>query len=681
MKNATQNLRFKNIFGSLLFALAVMPFCSVHAQDNVSDSTARDSAVSNHALEEITIISSTRTTQRIEDAPIKVEVLGPEEMTEENSIKPGNVASILGDVSGIQIQQASPVSGASNVRIQGLEGRYTQMLRDGMPLYDGLSGGFGVLSIAPLDLRQIELIKGSASTLYGGGAIGGLINFISRRPKMTQEAIVTLNASTLLEKNVNAYVAKRYKYWGYNLFTGFTDQSPRDVDGDGFTDLPDNTSFTAHPRLFFYPDEKTTVILGYSGNVETRDGGDYEAIRSNSDSLNGYPRYAERNKLTRHTGELIAEHTFAGGVRGTVKGTFSSFMRDLTEEGAYNFHFKGRQNNYYAEASALIPGKRVDVVGGVNITGDAFHKEEPANIPLRNFSNNVAGTFGQATLKLKGGTSIEGGLRLDHHDRLGFFLLPRLAALYRVNEHWAIRAGYGAGYRYPNVLAPQNTDLPLDEVLPLSDNIGAEKSYGLNLEVNYRKDWDKDHSFFINHAFFLTRLEHPVTLKDYSPVGGGIFFTNESQPVETRGSDTYVRATLGHWELYLGYTFTDAIRFYVPDNAFISQFQPLTPRNRAAATVVWEPTEDWRIGLEGSYNSRQYRDYDTKTPDYFFLAASIMRAFGKHWQLVLNGENLLDYRQTRIEPINLGSRTNPYFRPLWAPIEGRVINLSLKWTL
>lgn len=640
--------------------------------------TARPNAGQERKLEEVTIVSSTRTTQSIENAPIKVEVLGPEEMSEENGIKPGNVASLLGDVSGIQIQQASALNGASNVRIQGLEGRYTQLLRDGMPLYEGLSGGFGILNIPPLDLRQIELIKGSASTLYGGGAIGGLINFISKRPKMSQEAIVTLNASSLLEKNVNGYVARRYKKWGYNLFAGFTHQSPRDVDGDGFTDLPLNSALTAHPRLFFYPDEHTTVLIGYSISQEKRDGGDYDAIKGESDSLNGLPRYAERNNMSRHTGELIAERTFTGGIRGTLKGTFSRYIRE-TKETPSEFDFRGWQDNYYAEASVLIPKEHLDLVGGVNVTGDAFHKERPASIPLGDFANNVAGVFGQATFKLKGGTSIEGGLRLDHHDRFGFFFLPRVAALYRVNEHWALRAGYGAGYRYANVLAPQNVEYALYELLPLGDSVAPERSYGLNLEVNYRTDWDDEHSFFINHAFFLTRLNDPVVAKDNGL--GNIFFANEADPIETRGSDTYIRAQLKHWELYLGYTFTDAVRYYIPEGSALSRFMPLTPRNRAASTLVWEPTEEWRIGLEASYNGGQYRDGEDKTPDYLFLAASAMRAFGKHWQVVLNGENLLDYRQSAVEPLYTGSRNFPLFRPLWAPIDGRVINLSLKWAL
>jgi iron complex outermembrane receptor protein/outer membrane receptor for ferrienterochelin and colicins len=87
------------------------------------------------------------------------------------------------------------------------------------------------------------------------------------------------------------------------------------------------------------------------------------------------------------------------------------------------------------------------------------------------------------------------------------------------------------------------------------------------------------------------------------------------------------------------------------------------------------------MGLEASYNGGQYRDGEQKTPDYLFLASSIMHAIGKHWQVVLNGENLLDYRQSSVEPLYFGSRNNPMFRPLWAPIDGRVINVSLKWSL
>lgn len=186
------------------FAAALISFFA-SAQQKVADTLQNKEK----EIEEITIVASSRTGQKIENSPQKVEVLGKEEMNEESGIKPAGIGSILGDISGVQIQQSSPVSGNSNIRIQGLDGRYTQILRDGMPLFDGFSGGLGVLSVPPLDLQQVELIKGSASTLYGGGAIGGLVNIISRKPTAKQELTFLANYSTLDEKNLNMFASKK----------------------------------------------------------------------------------------------------------------------------------------------------------------------------------------------------------------------------------------------------------------------------------------------------------------------------------------------------------------------------------------------------------------------------------------------------------------------------------------
>src|SRR4030095_11906289 len=156
------------------------------------------------------IISSSRTNSRIKNLPTKVEVIGEEEMEEENGIKPGNIASILGDIAGIQLQQPAATRGNADMRIQGLQGKYTQILRDGLPLFGGYSGSFSILQIPPLDLKQVELIKGASSTLYGGGAIAGMINLISKRPKKgVFEKTILLNQSSLKESNVDIYLSNR----------------------------------------------------------------------------------------------------------------------------------------------------------------------------------------------------------------------------------------------------------------------------------------------------------------------------------------------------------------------------------------------------------------------------------------------------------------------------------------
>lgn len=138
-------------------------------------------------------VAATRTNSRIEDVPVRVEVLGSQEVNEETAIKPGNISKLLGETSGIQIQQTSATSGNVSFRIQGLQGQYTQLLKDGFPLYSGFSTGLSLLQISPLDLQQVEVIKGSSSTLYGSGAIAGIVNLVSKEPTEEPKWTVMLN--------------------------------------------------------------------------------------------------------------------------------------------------------------------------------------------------------------------------------------------------------------------------------------------------------------------------------------------------------------------------------------------------------------------------------------------------------------------------------------------------------
>ena len=136
------------------------------------------------------VVSSTRTGQRIEDEPTRVEVLAREEVEEKMLMTPGDIAMMLNETSGLRVQSTSPSLGGASVRIQGLRGRYTQLLADGLPLYGGQSGALGLLQIPPMELGQVEGIKGGASALYGSSALGGGVNLISRRAQDERELLL-----------------------------------------------------------------------------------------------------------------------------------------------------------------------------------------------------------------------------------------------------------------------------------------------------------------------------------------------------------------------------------------------------------------------------------------------------------------------------------------------------------
>ena len=132
--------------------------------------------------ETVTVVASTRTDKRLDDQPMRVEVVPGEEVQEKLMMTPGDVSMLLNETNGLRVQTTSPSLGGANVRIQGLRGRYTQILADGLPLYGGQTGSLGLLQIPPMDLGQVEVIKGVASALYGMSAIGGVVNLVSRRP-------------------------------------------------------------------------------------------------------------------------------------------------------------------------------------------------------------------------------------------------------------------------------------------------------------------------------------------------------------------------------------------------------------------------------------------------------------------------------------------------------------------
>jgi iron complex outermembrane receptor protein len=144
---------------------------------------SRTVSVTLEALRETVVVTAARSRTRLEDQPVRVEVIDREEIEEKAMMTPGSVAMLVGETTGLRVQTTAPSLGAANVRIQGLRGRYSQLMTDGLPLYGTQGDSFSLLQVPPLDLGRVEIIKGVASALYGASALGGVINLVSRQPR------------------------------------------------------------------------------------------------------------------------------------------------------------------------------------------------------------------------------------------------------------------------------------------------------------------------------------------------------------------------------------------------------------------------------------------------------------------------------------------------------------------
>ena len=167
------------------------------------------------AEEEVTVFA-TRTDTKVQDSPTRVEVISQEEIEEESMMTPGNIVMMLNEMGGLRVQTTSPSLGAASVRIQGMRGRYTAFLGDGLPLFGQQGGGLGLLQIPPVDLGQVEVIKGVASALYGAGAMAGVVNLISRRPSKEPVHEILFNRSTRGATDASAFLASQltpHWYW------------------------------------------------------------------------------------------------------------------------------------------------------------------------------------------------------------------------------------------------------------------------------------------------------------------------------------------------------------------------------------------------------------------------------------------------------------------------------------
>ena len=614
-----------------------------------------------HEHEDEVIISTTRTSRTIGNSPTRMEVISGEELAEKGNMKPGDIRMLLSESTGIQVQQTSATSYNAGIRIQGLDGRYTQILRDGYPLYSGFAGGLSILQIAPLDLRQVEVIKGSASTLYGGGAIAGLVNLISKTPGEERILDFIANGTTAGGLDLSGYYSERYRKAGLTIYAAHNSTAPYDPADIGFTAIPKANRITVNPRLFIYG-KNTTADAGVSFIKEDRIGGNINFIR------NGGTGYFEENNTSRVTTTFGIAHRTGAQSTLQFKNSYTRFDREIIIP---SVKFEALQQSSFSELTWNHRGEKAQWVVGANVLTDDLAEKTQSPDPKRDYHYNTYGLFIQNAWSPVERFTLEAGLRGDYVQEYGFEFLPRASAMYRISPKLTTRLGGGAGYKTPTVFTEESERIQFRNVSPINQSISRnERSLGGNWDLDFKTKIGTV-NFSINHMFFYTRLNHPLIL--VGAPGGKLQFVNADGHIDTKGMETNMKWIFGDFKLFVGYTYTDANTHY----ANVESWLPLTARHRLNNVLMYEIEEKLKFGLEAYYFSPQKLNDGAMGKPYWitgFMAEKIWEKFSVY----INFENFTNTRQTRFDTIYTGSMDNPFFRDIYAPVEGFVMNGGIK---
>ena len=613
--------------------------------------------------EEEVIIRSTRTSRTIDNIPTRVETIVGEEVDEKSNMRPANVTMLLNESTGIRVQQTSATSANASIRIQGLDGRYTQILKDGLPNYSGFASGLSILEIPPLDLHQVEVIKGPASTLFGGGAIAGVINFITKEPDGNYARLL-FNQSHIGQTNIAAFMCQRQTKWGFTLMATANRQRAYDVDDDHFTEVPKTKDYTISPKIFFYPSERAKLVVGHTLTTGERRGGDVQVVNFATDAAH---TYLESNKTIRNNTTIEYDLAVTPEKIFVVKQSLSFFNRELTVPGN---SFGGTQYFAYTDASYLRKFKKHTLITGVNFIYDNFREDAALSGVSRHEKNITAGAYLQDTWDASEKIAFENGIRVDVTDRYGVFVLPRLSVLYRISDSWHSRIGAGMGYKLPTIFREESESLHFRDVAPLATTLDAEKSYGGTADINFRARVAPGLEVSLNHMFFYTTIVDPIILQ----TGMQFSYANAGDPTISYGFETNLKFIYKHsWKLFAGFTFNETEAKWKQGNTFL----PLVPRDKLNLAFIYEKHDFLKVGLEAYRTGKQFLSNDDKTPSFWIMGFMVEKPF-KNFSFYINFENFTDERQSNYKPVVSGPHTAPEFDEIWNHTEGFVVNGGIK---
>ncbi len=618
------------------------------------------------------VVTGTLAETRLSESPVKVEVV-PAGLLDRNASS--NLMDAIGTLHGLYPHVDCGVCYTNNIRINGMEGPYTAVLIDGMPIMGALASVYGLNGIDPALVQQLEIVKGPQSTLYGTEAMGGVVNVITKDARFAPRYAIEASRSDLGENTASLAVAPHAGDLRA-LLSGSLVHNDRfiDANGDGFSDLTLDTRVSIFAKAGLYQDGRERAQLALKLYREDRFGGveGWTTEHRGSDRLYGESILTDRLEVMARA-NLPAPHLRAS----------ASFAHHEQDAWYGDTPFRASQQVGLAQLTWNPPRRgALDPLAGAALRLDRYDDETPATPePARRV---VPGVFGEITMHPHLAWSVLAGLRLDRHRTHGMIASPRASVKWQPTGTTVFRLNAGTGFRIVHLFTEDHAALTGAREVIVEEGLEPERSrsfaFNLNQEIAFgpnpmRVDLDLFHTRFSNRI-----------VPDYDSDPDEIRYANLDGHAVTRGAALALNQNVITRDLFytVGITWQDV----TTTRAGATERETFAPRFRGVWTVskgVGERlTLDWTGSLTGPMRLPAYEEPHTRPTRSGSYAVHNLQAtltLPRDVELRVSVKNVGDFRQGSPlvapgDPFGEAFDTNY----VWGPIVGRRIVVGARWS-
>ncbi|SFW48283.1 outer membrane receptor for ferrienterochelin and colicins [Cellulophaga fucicola] len=600
-------------------------------------------------LEQI-VVTGTKTEKRRIDSPVIVNLINSKTL---DNVVATNLSEGLRFQPGLRVETDCQTCNYTQLRINGLQGGYSQILINGRPIFSPLTGLYGMEQIPVNMIERIEVVRGGVSALYGSSAIGGTINVITKIPIKNEYNLtytyqsINNNASDNILLG-NATVVNDDRSAGATFFINKRDRNTYDDNGDNYSELPSLKNNSFGTNLFYLPSENEKIEASISSIYEYRYGGEqvdkaaHLAKQSEERTHNiimGSLDYQlnfneDKNSFIAYYGGQITDRDHYTGIQPDDGNELNSFLINSPYgTSKVETHQAGVQLNH--KVDSFIGGEAIFTFGTEYVYDDVLDIIDAYNYKIDQTTRNW-GAFLQNDWDITPKINFLSGIRIDKHNLLDNVIAsPRLSLLYKMNKESQFRLGWGTGFRAPQAF---DTDLHIAFAgggisrISLSDNLLEERSNSYTASFNYDKATEHLIAGFTVEGFY-TKLNDAFYL---FPLGednfGELFEKRNGDGALVKGITLETRANFDYvFQVDAGITlqsskFTEAVEnieglptkkeFLRTPNTYGFATLTYTPTKKLSASTNLVYTGSMDIAHFGGENTGQTIDEYIKTPSF-----------------------------------------------------------------